>query len=418
VAGEGARRHAAKCVSVRRLAVLALAAGFGAALAAAVLAGLDRAAATPQTSSHVSILRVDTKLPGWLAPGAAGRVGGFAGANERLRLATASGVELARTRSGRLGRFVFHFHAPNAGRYRLLVGGSTDTASAGTLIVRPLVLDAVGDITFGEQVGPALTAYGPAYPWEHVARLLRSADITVGNLETAVGSSGTAQPKEFTFHGPPIGLRPMASLAGFDALTLANNHSGDFGSEGLLETLRSVRASGIVPFGAGANDAAARRPAILEAGGLKVALLGYSDINPLGFNATASTPGTARADTATIAADVHAARRRADVVVCFLHWGVELRSEPDERQQQIATACLGAGADVVLGAHPHVLGPVSAPRRRSVVAWTLGNFVFPSSGTTARTGILQVHLGADGVRGFRLLPVQIVGFQPRPVDVQ
>ena len=403
---------------MRRVAVLALAAGFGASFAAAVLAGLDRAAATPDTPTRAAILRIDSKLPDWLAPGAAGRVEGFAGANERLRLVTAAGAVLARTRSGDLGRFGFRFHAPRAGRYRLLVATRAVATGAGVLTVRPLVLEAVGDITFGEQVGPALTSYGPAYPWQHVARLLRSADITVGNLETAVGSRGTAQPKEFTFRGPPIGLRPMASLAGFDALTLANNHSGDFGADSLLETLRSVRAAGIIPFGAGTNEAAARRPAIVEAGGLKVALLGYSDINPLGFNATASTPGTAKADTALIAADVRAARRRADVVVCFLHWGVELHPDPDLRQQQVAAACLRAGADVVLGAHPHVLGPVTAPTRRSVVAWTLGNFVFPSSATTARSGILQVHLGADGVRGFRLLPVQIVGFQPRPVAAE
>jgi len=403
---------------VRRLAVLALAACFGGAFAAAVVAGLDRAAATPDKSSHVAILRVDSKLPDWLAPGAVGRVDGFAGANERLRLMTGSGAVLARVRSGKLGRFVFRFHAPKAGRYRLRVATRAAAATAGMLTVRPLVLEAVGDITFGEQVGPALATYGPAYPWQRVARLLRGADVTVGNLETAVGSSGTAQPKEFTFHGPPIGLRPMASLAGFDALTLANNHSGDFGSEGLLETLRSVRAAGILPFGAGTNEAAARRPAIVEAGGLKVALLGYSDINPLGFNATASSPGTAKADTALVASDVRAARRHADVVVCFLHWGVELHPDPDLRQQQIASACLSAGAAAVLGAHPHVLGPVTAPGRRSVVAWSLGNFVFPSSGVTARTGILQVHLGADGVRGFRLLPIQIVGFQPQPVAVQ
>ncbi|MFL5926548.1 MAG: CapA family protein [Gaiellaceae bacterium] len=402
-------------MAVRRAAVLALAAGFAAAFAAAVLAGLDRAAATPETRSHAAILRVDSKLPDWLAPGATGRVAGFAGANERLRLVTGSGTVLARTRSGKLGRFVFRFHAPNAGRYRLRVATRAMATAVGALTVRPLVLEAVGDITFGEQVGPALAAYGPAYPWQRVAHLLRSADITVGNLETAVGSRGTAQPKEFTFRGPPIGLRPMASLAGFDALTLANNHSGDFGRESLLETVHSVSGAGILPFGAGANLALARRPAIVEAGGLKVAFLGYSDVNPFGFNATQSEPGTAKADTTAIASDVRAARRRADVVVCFLHWGVELRPDPDLRQQQIASACVGAGAAVVLGAHPHVLGPVSASGRRSVIAWSLGNFVFPSSGVTARTAILQVHLGADGVRGYRLLPVRIVGFQPEPV---
>jgi poly-gamma-glutamate synthesis protein (capsule biosynthesis protein) len=398
--------------------VLVLAAGFGASLAGAVLAGLNRAAATPQRSGRAQILRVDSKLPGWLAPGAAGTVEGFAGAKERLRLVTGSGVVLARASSGRLGRFSLRFHAPNAGRYRLRIATATMNAKAGVLTVRPLVLDAVGDITFGEQVGPALAAYGPEYPWQRIAPLLRSADVTVGNLETAVTTRGTAQPKEFTFRGPPSGLKPMATFAGFDALTLANNHSGDFGSESLLDTVRSVRAAGILPFGAGASLAVARRPAIVEAGGLKVAFLGYSDINPFGFNATSTSAGTAKADTALISADVRAARRRADVVVCFLHWGIELHPDPDLRQQQIASACLGAGAAVVLGAHPHVLGPVTAPSRRSLVAWSLGNFVFPSAGVTARTAVLQVHLGADGVRGYRLRPVEIDGFRPQPLRAE
>jgi poly-gamma-glutamate synthesis protein (capsule biosynthesis protein) len=111
---------------------------------------------------------------------------------------------------------------------------------------------------------------------------------------------------------------------------------------------------------------------------------------------------------------VHAARWRADLVVCFLHWGVELVPEPDGRQEQIAQACLAAGASVVLAAHPHILGQVSRPNPRSLVAWTLGNFVFPSTGATAKTAILQVRLDAQGVRGYRLVPVEIKGFRPQP----
>ena len=101
--------------------------------------------------------------------------------------------------------------------------------------------------------------------------------------------------------------------------------------------------------------------------------------------------------------------------MCFFHWGTELHPAPDSRQQQFAAACLNAGAKVVIGAHPHVLGGVATPSRHSLVAWTLGNFVFPSGSATGRTAILHVALGADGVRGYRLVPVRIDGFRPRPV---
>jgi len=397
---------------VRRTAVLALTAAFFGALSAAVFVGIVRATASPQATHGAHLPRVDSTLPSWLAPGGAARVEGFAGADQHLRLETTAGAVLARARSGRLGHFVFRVRAPDAGRYRLRVVAGSASVPVGTLLVRPLVLDAVGDITFGEQVGPTLASRGAAYPWAGVAGELRSADLTVGNLESSVSTRGIAQIKKYTFRGSPEVLHPLAHLAGFDALTLANNHSGDFGGEALLDTVRHVRAAGIQPFGAGADRRRAGLPAIVAAGGLKVAFLGYSDVNPLGFTAGAASPGTAKADVLEIADRVRAARRRADVVACFFHWGVELEARPDARQQQFATACLSGGARVVLGSHPHVLGPLSRPGPRSVVAWTLGNFVFPSSGITARTAILQVRLGSDGVRGARLLPVRIDGFRP------
>jgi poly-gamma-glutamate synthesis protein (capsule biosynthesis protein) len=205
----------------------------------------------------------------------------------------------------------------------------------------------------------------------------------------------------------------MREIAGFDVLTLANNHTVDFGREALLDTVKAVRAAGIQTIGAGANDVQARRPALVEAGGLRIAFLGYSDVNPYGFNATSTSPGTAKADVAAITADVHAALRRADLAVCFFHWGVELHTQPNSRQQQFAAACLNAGAKLVLGAHPHVLGGVATPVSHTLVAWTLGNFVFPSGSVTGRTAILHVALGADGVRGYRVVPVRIDGFRPR-----
>ena len=383
---------------------------FGLAMAAALSSGT--AGALSARSRPAAILRVDTAQPSWVAPGARTTVAGYAAADEPLVLRAGSSV-LARTTSGPLGGFRFRFRAPEPGRYRLTVAAAARTVPGGVLVVRPLVLDAVGDITFGEQVGPAVLRYGGGYPWAAVAGTLRRADITTGNLETAISRAGVAAEKQYAFRGPPEALPPMRSSAGFDVLTLANNHSVDFGRGALLDTLRFVRAAGIKPIGAGATAAAAHRPALVDAGGIRIAFLGYSDVNPFGFPAEGSSPGTARAELASIATDVRAARRRADVVVCFFHWGTELHPAPEPRQQQFAAACLQAGAQVVLGAHPHVFGSVIRPGSRTLVAWTLGNFVFPSSGLTARTGILQLHVDARGVRGYRVLPVQIDGFRPR-----
>jgi poly-gamma-glutamate capsule biosynthesis protein CapA/YwtB (metallophosphatase superfamily) len=383
--------------------------GAGLAATSAFADGAHRAGPT-QTAATAPT--VTSPLPRWLAPGARLTVSGFAGATAPVVL-RADGAPVARATSGPLGRYRLSFRPQRPGRVRLTVQSGGLRRSVGVLLVRSLTLQAVGDITFGEQVSPAIADYGAAYPWQHIARTLRDADITIGNLETSVSTRGVAAVKEYTFRGAPRAVPPLATLAGFDVLTLANNHAVDYGRDALLDTIRTVHGAGIATVGAGADDTAAHRPAIVEAGGLKVGFLGYSDINPAGFVAAGGTPGTAAADSARIAADVHALLRRVDVAVCFFHWGVEMRPEPDGRQQQFAAACLNAGAAVVLGAHPHVLGRVSRPTAHGLVAWTLGNFMFPSSGATARTAILRVLLDTHGVRGYRLLPVVIDGFRPR-----
>jgi hypothetical protein len=366
----------------------------------------------PRAAVVAAPLTVTSKPTDWRAPGVAVTVAGFAGSGARVLL-RADGHVVGSTTAGRLGRYRLRLAARTAGRLKLVVQSAGRFVPAGTLDVRAVSLDAVGDVTLGESVGPSIAAHGGAYPWAFVGSTLRGADITVGNLETAVSTRGVAAVKKFTFRGPPAALVPMRDVAGFDVLTLANNHTVDFGRDALLDTLKAVHAAGIQTIGAGATDAQARRPAIVEAGGLRVAFLGYSDVNPYGFNATSSSPGTAKADVDAITTDVHAALRRADIAVCFFHWGTELHPLPDSRQQQFAAACLNAGAKVVLGAHPHVLGGLAAPSPHVLVAWTLGNFVFPSGNVTGRTAILHVALGADGVRGYRLVPVRIDGFRPR-----
>lgn len=386
---------------VPKRALRALVPACALAVAAVALTGA-RAASVDLTVQQVS---------GWRAPGVRVAVRGWGPANTAVVLRDGAHV-LDSTTAGPRGLYRLGFATLQPGRYALSVAAAGETVSAGTVRIRPVTLDAVGDITFGEQVGPTLARLGGRYPWTSVAPLLRRADVATGNLETAVSLRGTPATKQYTFRGAPWMLRPVHSYAGFDVLTLANNHAVDYGRTALLDTIHAVRAAGMETIGAGANAWRARRPAVVTRGGLRIAFLGYSDVNPPGFSATPDAPGTAAADPAEIEADVHAALRRADVAVCFFHWGVELHPEPDDRQKQLAVACLRAGASLVLGAHPHVFGAVVRPTRHTLVAWTLGNFVFPSAGATARTGILQVRLGADGVESYAKKPVTIEGFRP------
>jgi len=359
-------------------------------------------------------LTVASRLPAWVAPGGRLAVSGWAGPAERLRLVAGSRT-LARGTSGRLGRFRLAARAPATGRYRLaLVRTDGARHALGGIRVRPVVLAAVGDVTLGDAVASAVAASGPRYPWLSVAPALRAADVATANLEGAVSTRGAPVPdKEFHFRGTPAALAATARFGGLDVVSLANNHTLDYGRDAFADTIRAARAAGLATVGGGADLRGARRPAVVSVGGLRIAFLGYSDVRPLGFDAAPGVPGAAPADPAAIAADVRAARRAADLVVVWFHWGEELASHPSDRQHGFAGDAVFAGASVVLGAHPHVLQPVTR-RGRRLVAWSLGNFVFPSySPRTEQTGILLVRLDARGVVGHRLRPARIKGVQPR-----
>jgi hypothetical protein len=375
--------------------------------------------ALPQTSESSSkvpaatSLRLETAIPPWVAPMARLELRGWASARTAVSL-LAGGQLVATTASGRFGRFSLSVRFRTPGRYRLVLSAAHARVFVGSLEVRAVVLAAVGDVTYGEGVGERVLRFGAGSPWQSVGPLLRHADIATANLEGSVSERGAAVGgKQYTFRGPPQALAGTAGAGGIDVLTVANNHSMDFGPDAFADTLQIAHADGIETVGGGATLALARRPAILERGGLRLAFVGYSDINPAGFKAVAGSPGTAPADPAMIAADVAAARKRADVVVVWFHWGVERARTPNARQRELAAVALNAGAAVVLGAHPHVLQPIAAVSLHRLIAWSLGNFVFPAgSPEAARSGILFVQLDAHGVRGHRLQPV-VAGAQPQ-----
>jgi len=279
--------------------------------------------------------------------------------------------------------------------------------------LRTLRLAATGDVNLGDLPGAQIARFGAAWPWASVGPTLRSADLAFANLECAISSRGFAWAKRFTFRGQPSSLRAAATAGGIDVVNLANNHAVDFGRLALLDGLRTARASAIATVGAGANQAQAYRPVIVERLGLRIAFVGFSEILPFEFRAGPSTPGVAWAFSARVRAGVRAARRQADVVVATFHWGVERATTENARQRALARLALSNGATAVIGAHPHVQQPVRRVGARRLVAYSLGNFVFGArSAGTATTKILTLGVAADGIRTVHTTRARIAGGRP------
>jgi hypothetical protein len=278
--------------------------------------------------------------------------------------------------------------------------------------VRPLRLASVGDINLGDVPGDAIAANGPAYPWQGSGKALRAADLAFGNLECVVSRRGEPFPKQYNFRATPAALAGLRRNSGIDVLNLANNHVGDYGPEATVDTVRGVERLGMKAVGAGPDLKRALAPQVVERLGLKVAFVGFSEIAPIEFAAAPGHPGTAWARPDQIAAAVHAARRKADIVVATFHWGIEKQTLETAGQRALADVAVRAGAQVVIGAHPHTLQPV---RRQggAIVAYSLGNFVFGAqSPETSSTGILELDLTAEGVSRADWRAARISGGRP------
>jgi Bacterial capsule synthesis protein PGA_cap len=256
-----------------------------------------------------------------------------------------------------------------------------------------------GDIHFEDYLGPL------ASRTDGLAELqssLGAADLAVANLETAITTRGTAIGKEFHFRAPASALATLAG-AGIDAVSMANNHGVDFGPVGLRDTLAAKRTSPVPIVGIGADEEEAFAPAVLRAKGLEVAVFGASQVYEMTLLRYSAGPGkggiASSAPTTRIAAAVRAAAKEHDLVVVFLHWGLDYQTCPDAQSTQTARTLEQAGADVVVGGHSHRVNG-SGWLGRAYVHYGLGNFVWwRSREPDARSGVLTLSVDVDAARG-------------------
>ena len=260
----------------------------------------------------------------------------------------------------------------------------------------------VGDIMVAEIPGEIIArGEDPFLPF---ASLLADSDLRIGNLECVVANGGKPEAnKPFTFLAHPRTLQTLSRH--FDGFSLANNHTGDFGKAAFAEQLNLMKAADIPYFGAGADLEEAHKPWIVERNGLRIAFLGYGEYKPRSFEAGVGKPGVAwSGEDEQVIEDIIAARERwkADLVIPFMHWGWENEGWPSERQRQFARQMLDAGADMVVGGHPHVTQGAEYYKGKLIV-YSLGNFLFNSFDTEATTTgwMLKAKLGKSGLVEWR-----------------
>ncbi len=265
-------------------------------------------------------------------------------------------------------------------------------------------LAAVGDIRLDGSVGRLAAKEGPRAPTKDVREWLE-ADLLFGNLECALTSRGEKADKLFTFRASTANVS-ILKAAGFTIVSLANNHVMDYGSKGLEDTLAALDAAGILHVGAGRDEGEARRPVFIERNGLKIGFLAMTTTIPTEMYAGADKPGVLYADFKRFPAWIKDAKKRCDLLLVSYHGGTQLEPLPNEVQRAFMKKAFAAGADVVLGHHPHVIQPVEIPDGRLAI-YSLANFlmVSPTPGTEW-TAVARLRLARGGVSA-HFLPVFI-----------
>jgi poly-gamma-glutamate synthesis protein (capsule biosynthesis protein) len=263
-----------------------------------------------------------------------------------------------------------------------------------------------GDVHFAGRVTRLLK--DPATTFGAIASVLKSADFTAVNLETAVTSRGRPQPKTYHFAAAAAAFTALRD-AGVDLVTVANNHILDYGQAGLADTLAAANAADFPYVGAGINAAAAWAPYVRTIDATKIAIVGVSQVAELASSwvATAHRPGEANAiDLARTLAAVRAAKRLAPIVIVFMHWGTEGMACPDENQLSLAPKLAAAGASIIIGSHAHTLQG-SGWLGHTFVAYGLGNFLWWENSYSTATGVLELTLHGHAPLTARFIPAVV-----------
>jgi poly-gamma-glutamate synthesis protein (capsule biosynthesis protein) len=247
-----------------------------------------------------------------------------------------------------------------------------------------------------------------------VSATLRGGDLVLANLETPITTRGLPL-KKFTFRSAPPAAAALRK-AGVTLVSLANNHTLDYGRRGLVDTLKALPKYGIESVGAGLNKKAAHKPLIMSKNGLTVGFLSYITFLAPGIPRELARVSVAFApNRAVLTQNVQQLKSKVDLVIVSFHWGREFHRQHNDLQKRYARAAIDAGADLVLGHHPHVLQP-SETYRGKLIVYSLGNFLFFMTRPRTRDStIFRCRLTENGIENAEFLPVRIRNYRPEIV---
>jgi poly-gamma-glutamate synthesis protein (capsule biosynthesis protein) len=282
----------------------------------------------------------------------------------------------------------------NMKKYLAILASLIFYASGSYAQSQDIKLTFVGDIMLDGLPGKYIKAGKD--PFLSFASLFKQSDKTIGNLECVVGTTGKAENKPFVFMANPRVLPLIKKY--FSAVSLANNHTGDYGPQAFSKMIDLLDKSGIAYFGGGKEIRSAHKPIIFDVKGKRIAVLGYNIFLPRSFEALDDRPGNAWGEPDYIVADIKKAKDfyGADIVITYPHWGWEEDKIASARQQFLAHLMIDSGADAVVGGHPHVTQNIEMYKGKPIF-YSLGNFVFDGFDTVdTNTGwVLEMTINQD-----------------------
>ncbi|USK73872.1 CapA family protein [Peribacillus frigoritolerans] len=302
------------------------------------------------------------------------------------------------------------------------MGRAEEVKTVATKSDQPLTMTMVGDVMMGRYVEEVTEKHGYEYLFRYVKPYFSNSDYVSGNYEH------TALKEEVSNYkgaDTPIRLNSNTSGveavkdAGFSVVSLANNHMMDYEEQGLLDTIDEFKSADMHYVGVGSNTAEAKNSIdYADVNGVRVATLGFTDVYGKDAVSKNDKAGLLNSNPDLLFEMIGKARDakqgNADLVVVNMHWGQEYSTSTTDRQKDLAKAIIDAGADIIIGHHPHVLQSFDV-YKDGIIFYSLGNFIFDQGWTrTKDSAMVQYHLANDGKATIDVVPLQIEEATPRP----
>lgn len=278
-----------------------------------------------------------------------------------------------------------------------------------------VIIGFMGDVMIGRLVNETIKTRGYKYPWGNVLRTIQKNDINIINLETTLTRSEKIIPKVFNFKSDSQNIKVLKK-AHITLVNLANNHSLDFSSDGLFETIDVLDDAGILHVGAGKNEQEAKKVIIIEKNGIKIGVIGYTDNEPT-WKATPAKEGTnyiAVGDIETIKKDIQEVRNNVDILIATIHWGPNMRLKPSSDFVNFAHHMIDAGIDIIHGHSAHVIQGIEIYKNR-IIMYDTGDFIDDYAVDPVLRNdlsfLFKITIEDKKIKEINLIPVKISNMQ-------